>query len=79
MTIKVMSLNIWNYNPPWEARRRAIVSVIQAESPDIIGLQEIRHEVGKDEKGFNQAEQLARRLPGYETIYQPADPMAGRG
>jgi endonuclease/exonuclease/phosphatase family metal-dependent hydrolase len=79
MSIKVMSLNIWNYNPPWETRRGAIVSAIKAERPDIIALQEIRHDVEKDAKGTNQAEQLARRLSGYEMIYQPANPMPGRG
>jgi len=79
MSIKVMSFNIWNYNPPWEARRAAIVSAIQAQSPDIIGFQEIQRGIGKDEAGCNQAEQLAARLPGYETIYQPAHPMPGRG
>ena len=42
-TIRVLDLNIWNYNEPWPARRDLIVDLISDAQPDIVALQEIRY------------------------------------
>ena len=78
--LRAMSLNIWNYNPPWPRRRELIVRAVRETDPDIIGFQEIRHDGARNDAGRNQAEQLAERLPDYRFVYRPAqrDPEDGR-
>ena len=78
--LRAMSLNIWNYNPPWPRRRELIVRTVRETDPDIIGFQEIRHDGARNDAGRNQAEQLAERLPDYRFVYRPAqrDPEDGR-
>jgi endonuclease/exonuclease/phosphatase family metal-dependent hydrolase len=70
--LRVLTLNIWNYNEPWIRRRDLIVETIRQHNPDIIGFQEIRHNGSKNDRGKNQAQQLAERLFDYFYIYQPA-------
>jgi endonuclease/exonuclease/phosphatase family metal-dependent hydrolase len=71
-TLRVLTLNIWNYNDPWPTRRQLIVNTIKEHNPDIIGFQEIRHSGKKNDTGKNQAQQLAERLADYVYIFQPA-------
>jgi len=71
-TLRIMTLNIWNYNPPWTRRRELIARAVRDADPDIIGFQEIRHDGALDEAGRNQAQQLAGLLPEYRYIFQPA-------
>jgi len=71
-TLRICTLNIWNYNDPWPTRRALIAKTIKEHNPDIIGFQEIRHSSEKNENGQNQAQQLATHLPDYDYIYQPA-------
>lgn len=71
-TLRVCTLNIWNYNEPWKTRRQLIAGTMQEHNPDIIGFQEIRHSGQKNEQNKNQAQQLAELLPDYTYIYQPA-------
>lgn len=71
-TLRVCTLNIWNYNDPWPKRRDLIISTITEHNPDIIGFQEIRHSGDKNDQGLNQAQQLATQLTDYDYIYQPA-------
>jgi len=67
-----MTLNIWNYNPPWERRRELIAEAVEQGDPDVVGFQEIRHDGQRNVDGQNQAQQLAALLPGYRFIYRPA-------
>jgi len=66
--VKVMTLNIWGYSHSWERRRQLIIDVIDAESPDIIGLQEVYSDPRFDEDGRNQAQQIVRSLPKYNLV-----------
>ncbi len=61
--MKVMTLNIWNYSPPWYERRALIVERIEADQPDVVFLQETRHDF-RFLRGEGQGEQLAA-LTGY--------------
>ena len=70
--IRILTLNIWNYNNPWLTRRALIIKTIQQHNPDIIGLQEIRHSDEHDIDGKNQAQQFADHLSDYTYIYRPA-------
>lgn len=56
--IRVMTWNVWWRFGEWEARQPALASVLQAEAPDIVGLQE----VWVAEDGPNQAAVLADQL-----------------
>ena len=69
--MKVMTLNIWNYNDPWQTRFHLITDLIESLQPDVIGLQEIRYDKEYDLKR-NQAEQIAERLKGYQFVYEKA-------
>ncbi|MDA0710413.1 MAG: endonuclease/exonuclease/phosphatase family protein [bacterium] len=71
-TLRVCTLNIWNYNDPWIRRRQLIVDTIREWQPDVIGFQEIRHSGSKNDGNKNQAQQLAQTLGDYTYIYQPA-------
>src|SRR3954454_13645125 len=53
-----MTWNVWWRFGPWAERQRAIASVLAAERPDVVGLQEVWVEEG----GVNQAEALAAPL-----------------
>jgi len=76
--MRVMSLNIWNYNAPWPRRRELIIEVVRAADPDVVAFQEIRGDPDRDERDaegrrLNQAQQIAARLPEYpHLIFQPA-------
>lgn len=56
--LRVMTFNIWNYTPPWPLRRKLIAEVIRAHDPDVVALQEVRHDF-RHERGVGQAEQIA--------------------
>jgi endonuclease/exonuclease/phosphatase family metal-dependent hydrolase len=56
--VRLMTLNIWNYNKPWKERRRIISELIMHTDPDVVCLQETRHEF-RFEAGSGQGEQIA--------------------
>jgi len=56
--VRCLTLNVWNYSGPWKERRRAIASIIQQHLPDVVALQETRHDF-RYERGRGQAEQIA--------------------
>ena len=68
---KIMSYNIWNVDsgPHWDRRLPVLAKTIREENPDIVGLQEIRHEFAD---GLNQLSQLQALLPEYHHHFQPA-------
>jgi len=56
--VRLLTLNIWNYTPPWPARRSLIVETILAHDPDVVALQETRHDF-RFERGRSQGQQIA--------------------
>lgn len=65
--MKVMTFNIWNYNRPWPRRRKLIADLILLHRPDVVALQETRHD-WRFERGRGQGEQLAD-LTGYHPTW----------
>jgi endonuclease/exonuclease/phosphatase family metal-dependent hydrolase len=59
-TLRVMTWNLWWRFGSWEQRREAILRTLEAERPDVLGVQEVW--ASNDEGGENLAEWLARRL-----------------
>lgn len=70
-SIRILDLNIWNYNEPWPARRDRIVDLIQSTNPDMVALQEIRYHEWLPEPR-HQADQILDGLSGYTCIWHPA-------
>jgi len=70
-TLRILNLNIWNYNPPWPERRSRIVELIHDTQPDLVALQEIRYH---DWLPYptHQAGQILAGLDGYHHIWRPA-------
>jgi endonuclease/exonuclease/phosphatase family metal-dependent hydrolase len=58
-----MSLNVWNYQGEWPRRREMIADLIETYRPDVVALQETRHDP-RYEGGRGQGEQIADLL-GY--------------
>lgn len=70
-TIRLLDLNIWNYNEPWTVRCDLIVDLILDSQPDLVALQEIRYcDWRLDPR--HQADQILAGLPGYRSVWQPA-------
>ncbi|MAH51366.1 hypothetical protein CMI37_36455 [Candidatus Pacearchaeota archaeon] len=61
MKIKILDLNLWNYNN-WGERKPKIIKFIKKHNPDVVALQEVRDDVKFNKKGNNQAKQLNREL-----------------
>lgn len=70
MRLTVLSLNIWNYQRDWAARRERIAALIRDCAPDVAALQEVRRDP-RYAFGRDQATQLARRT-GLRRVYAPA-------
>jgi endonuclease/exonuclease/phosphatase family metal-dependent hydrolase len=69
--LRVLTLNIWNRQGPWEQRARLIRAGLAELEPDLIGLQEVLHH---DSLPDDQAQELARDL-GYYVAWAPAWPI----
>jgi endonuclease/exonuclease/phosphatase family metal-dependent hydrolase len=61
--MRCMTYNIWNYTRPWPTRRAMIAAIIERYRPDVVALQETRHD-WRFERGKGQGEQIAS-LTGY--------------
>lgn len=61
--LRVLSLNIWNRQGPWEERLRLLREGIRRLDPDLIGLQEVMAHGGQ-----SQADALGEGL-GYEAAF----------
>lgn len=59
-TLRVMTWNLWWRFGPWQQRREAILRTLEAERPDVVGLQEVW--AGHRDGDENLAEWLAKRL-----------------
>jgi endonuclease/exonuclease/phosphatase family metal-dependent hydrolase len=69
--LRVLTLNIWNRQGPWEERLRLIREGIRRLDPDLVGLQEIlSHE------GQSQADAIREGL-GYEGAFGLAHDLGG--
>jgi endonuclease/exonuclease/phosphatase family metal-dependent hydrolase len=73
--LKVLTLNIWNRQGPWEARRAVIREGIEALAPDVVGLQEVLRLEGAGQAP-SQAEELAEGF-GYHVAHAPAWEIGG--
>lgn len=61
--MRVLTFNVWNYAPRWATRRDLLIELIAACAPDVVALQETRHDF-RYERGHGQGEQVAERT-GY--------------
>jgi len=71
MTIRLLDLNIWNFNDPWPTRRDLIVELIRETGADLVALQEIQY-LSWLEDASHQAAQIHVCLPDFEMIWHPA-------
>ncbi len=79
--LRVVTLNIWNRQGPWDERAKLIRKGLASLAPDLVGLQEVLRlaptnldgSAPPDERGKvgNQAEELAAGL-GYYAVYGKA-------
>ncbi len=73
MKLKLLNLNLWNYNE-WDIRKPKIIKFIQKHKPDFIAFQEIRDDLKFNKKGDNQLEQLNKKLNyPYSAFYAVTD------
>lgn len=52
--VRVMSLNVWNYSPPWTKRLQLLADIVKAADPDVIGIQELRNDYHQRNHGLHQ-------------------------
>jgi endonuclease/exonuclease/phosphatase family metal-dependent hydrolase len=64
--MRCLTQNIWNYSQPWRQRRDLLAALIRRENPDVVCLQETRHD-WRYERGRGQGEQLAE-MTGYHPV-----------
>src|SRR5438105_1827401 len=71
--LRVLTLNIWNRQGPWEERAKLIRRGLKELAPDLIGLQEVLHH---DQEPLDQAQELSAGL-GYHVAYASAWEIGG--
>lgn len=70
--LKLVTFNIWHNQGDWAARLPLLIAAIQAEDPDVIGLQEVLEDAAVGLP--NQAQTLADALGGYSVHFVSTDP-----
>ena len=68
--VKVLNLNLWNYND-FEERKPKVIKFIKKHDPDVIVLQEVRDDLQFNEEGNNQAKQLNESLGYPHLLFYP--------
>jgi endonuclease/exonuclease/phosphatase family metal-dependent hydrolase len=68
--VKVLNLNLWNYNN-FEERKPKIITFIKKHNPDIVVFQEVRDDLQFNKKGNNQAKQLNEKLGYPYLVFYP--------
>jgi endonuclease/exonuclease/phosphatase family metal-dependent hydrolase len=71
--LRVVTLNIWHREAPWEARRTLIRRGLVALAPDVIGLQEVL-ELGSGASQMSLATQICEGTP-YRHVFGRAQTM----
>eukprot|EP00667_Euglena_gracilis_P009482 EG_transcript_9633 len=76
-TLKVMTYNMWNYNPPWPLRCDMICSEVRKQRPHVIAWQELRYDNAPGPHPFpthHQVQHLLAECDGaaYQFVFQPA-------
>jgi endonuclease/exonuclease/phosphatase family metal-dependent hydrolase len=71
--LRVVTLNIWHREAPWEARRELIRRGLVALAPDVIGLQEVL-ELAAGENRSSLADQICDGTP-YRHVFGRAQTM----
>jgi endonuclease/exonuclease/phosphatase family metal-dependent hydrolase len=71
--VRIVTLNIWQEQGPWQERLNLIGKRLAALEPDVVCLQEVRQFPGRIP---NQAETLAGALD-MECVYETAQPWGG--
>jgi endonuclease/exonuclease/phosphatase family metal-dependent hydrolase len=71
--LRVVTLNLWGENGPWESRLGLVASELGGALPDVVALQEVREVPGRI---VNQAEILARQH-GWNFVFTPATSWGG--
>jgi endonuclease/exonuclease/phosphatase family metal-dependent hydrolase len=74
VTLKVLTLNLWNTSGPWEARRPRIRAWIDKLDPDLIGFQEVLR--APDGAGIDMADEILDGT-GYHVDHAAAGKMNG--
>ena len=76
--LRVATLNLWNINAPWPARRDAIARTMERRAIDILAVQAVRYAgAGPGAGGAHQLAELAERLPELRYMaYLRVGPMA---
>lgn len=83
--LRILSYNIWNTNPSTEVygrdrrwhqyakRINHLASFVRESHANIVGFQEVRYDGTFGGRGNHaQVQHLAKRLPGFQYVYQPA-------
>jgi len=71
--LKVMTYNIWNFNPDWPSRLSKIVEEVKEARPDIVAFEEVRYRFmdPHGNRGTFQVEEIAQLLGyNYQYYYQ---------
>ena len=71
--LRVLTLNLWGDNGPWESRLAVVAEGLAGLEPDIVTLQEVREVPGKVP---NQAAELAHRQ-GLQYVFVPSTAWGG--
>jgi endonuclease/exonuclease/phosphatase family metal-dependent hydrolase len=74
MSLRVVTINIWNKQGDWAARRPLLDRELARLQPDLVGVQEVLHLEGSSEP--NQAQELAAPL-GFHAAFAPAWNLGG--
>jgi endonuclease/exonuclease/phosphatase family metal-dependent hydrolase len=69
--LRILTLNIWNRQGPWDQRLPLIREGIRRLDPDVVGLQEVLEHGGR-----SQADEIREGL-GYEAVFGPAHELGG--
>lgn len=73
-SITILSWNIQNLAEPWDIRKQLLIEAIHACDPDIIAMQEVRHQF-RDR--LDQAGEFSAHLKGYHYVVEPASITEG--
>jgi endonuclease/exonuclease/phosphatase family metal-dependent hydrolase len=69
--LRILTINIWNRQGPWEQRLSMLREGIRRLDPDLVGVQEVL-----ESRGHSQADDLREGL-GYEAAFGPAHDLGG--